>query len=124
MMALLPLAIVSMIAALSLYTIGVWGEKITGMLKDWHLGFFWIGFMFDTLGTTVMGRIAGVFQFNVHGITGVAAIALMLAHAIWATIVLRLKQEEVLRSFHRYSLAVWGIWLVPFVSGLVLAMMR
>jgi uncharacterized repeat protein (TIGR03987 family) len=121
---LLPIAIFSMITALTMYTVGVWGEKLTGILKSRHLSFFWIGFIFDTLGTTVMGRIAGVFTFNLHGITGAAAIVLMLAHAIWASLALGFPKEQVLRGFHRYSLAVWGIWLVPFASGMLLAMIH
>jgi uncharacterized repeat protein (TIGR03987 family) len=121
---MLPVAIISIISALALYTIGVWGEKFTGILKSWHLVFFWIGLVFDTLGTTLMGRIAGVFTFNIHAVTGVAAIVLMLGHAVWASLALRLRRRPVLINFHRYSLAVWGIWLVPFVSGMYLAMVH
>lgn len=121
---MLPIAIFSMIAALVMYSTGVWGEKVSGILMGRHLHFFWFGFVFDTVGTTVMGRIAGVFTFNVHGVTGAAAIMLMLAHALWATMVLAFRKEQILRSFHRYSLAVWGIWLIPFVSGVFLAMIR
>jgi uncharacterized repeat protein (TIGR03987 family) len=124
MMPLLPVAIVSMISALGLYTTGVWTEKISGILKGKHLIFFWFGLVFDTLGTTMMGRIAGVFRFNLHGITGVAAIVLMFAHAIWASLSLGLKKESILQGFHRFSLAVWIIWLVPFASGMLLAMVR
>ena len=121
---LLPIAIISMITALVMYTSGVWGEKLSGILNKWHLGFFWTGFVFDTIGTTLMGRIAGVFTFNMHGITGAAAIVLMLAHAIWASLALAYKKEKVLRNFHNFSLVVWVIWLIPFVSGLLLAMVR
>jgi uncharacterized repeat protein (TIGR03987 family) len=121
-MPLLPIAIVSMISALGLYTLGVWGEKLAGILRNKHLVFFWTGLVFDTLGTTLMGRIAGVFRFNLHGVTGAAAIALMFAHAIWASLALTLKQDGVLRGFHRFSLVVWGLWLIPFASGMILAM--
>ena len=48
----------------------------------------------------------------------------MLSHAIWASLALGLKKENVLRNFHHFSLAVWAIWLVPFVSGMILAMVR
>lgn len=33
-------------------------EKWQGTLKKWHLYVFWIGLVFDTAGTTVMGKIA------------------------------------------------------------------
>jgi uncharacterized repeat protein (TIGR03987 family) len=119
---LLIIAIVSMVTALVLYTIGVWGEKLAGILRFGHLGFFWAGFLFDTTGTTIMTRMAGSFNFNLHGVTGLAAIVLMLAHAIWATTALLTRQKNVLQGFHRFSLGVWAIWLVPFVSGMILAM--
>jgi uncharacterized repeat protein (TIGR03987 family) len=117
-------AIVSMILALSLYTIGVWSERFAGRLKLWHLLFFWAGFVFDTTGTTLMGVMAGAMKFDFHGITGALAIALMLGHAVWASVALGLKQEKVLVNFHKFSLVVWVLWLIPFISGLAGAMLR
>jgi uncharacterized repeat protein (TIGR03987 family) len=120
----LIIAVITIVSALVCYSIGVWSEKFAGRLKPWHLIFFWIGFVFDTTGTTLMGEIAGKFDFNLHGLTGVLAIVLMAAHAIWATVVLLQKKENALKNFHKFSLAVWGIWLVPFFSGMAMAMMR
>jgi uncharacterized repeat protein (TIGR03987 family) len=120
---LLPIAIFSMISALVMYTSGVWGEKLAGILKNRHLIFFWIGFVFDMVGTTIMAQMAGGFTSNLHGITGAVAIVLMLIHVVWATLALGFRQERVLRNFHRYSLAVWGIWLIPFVSGMIMGKM-
>jgi uncharacterized repeat protein (TIGR03987 family) len=121
---LLPFAIVTIISALVFYTIGVWSEKFAGRLKPWHLFLFWIGFVFDTTGTTLMGKIAGGMDFDIHGITGVLAIILMLSHAIWATIVLVTRNEKQIQNFHKFSLFVWLIWLVPFFTGMVGAMVR
>ena len=114
-------AIILITGALIFYSIGVWGEKIAGALSTRWLVFFWLGFACDTAGTTVMNRMAGggSFQLNFHGITGLLAILLMLIHAVWATIVLTRKREKAMKSFHRFSLVVWGIWLLPYLSGLV-----
>lgn len=120
----LPIAIVLMISALTFYSIGVWGEKLTGRLKSWQLVFFWLGFVCDTSGTTLMTQMAGGMQFDLHGITGLIAIVLMIVHAVWATLVLILKKEDAIRNFHKFSLFVWFLWLIPFVTGLVLAMKR
>lgn len=120
---ILSTAIISMILALTLYTIGVWSERFAGRLRLWHLIFFWAGFIFDTTGTTLMGIMAGSMKLDFHGITGALAIALMLGHAIWASIVLLLKQEKVIINFHKFSLIVWALWLIPFISGLAGAMM-
>ncbi|HEX9019486.1 MAG TPA: HsmA family protein [Anaerolineaceae bacterium] len=119
---MLPIAIFSMISALVLYSVGVWSEKFAGWLKPWHLVCFFAGLVFDTTGTTIMSEIARQFQFNLHGITGAAAIILMLAHAAWAAVVLWIKRDGLRASFHRLSLFVWAVWLVPFFSGAMMAM--
>jgi uncharacterized repeat protein (TIGR03987 family) len=121
---MLPFAIFSIVSALILYTIGVWGEKFAGWLKPWHLALFFAGLVFDTTGTTLMSEIAHRFEANLHGLTGIAAILLMLFHAGWATTVLATKQENMRANFHKFSLVVWLIWLVPFTSGMVMAMNR
>ncbi len=121
---MLPYAIAAITSALIFYTVGVWSEKIQKVLKPWHLAVFWTGFVFDTIGTTLMSRIAGeVFQLNLHGITGLLAIALMLFHAVWASIVLAKNNEKARANFHKFSLVVWIIWLILYLTGLVMGMM-
>ena len=108
--------------ALVFYSIGVWSERIAGRLKPWHLVFFWLGLVCDTVGTALMMEMAGGLTFGVHGITGVTAILLMVVHAIWATVVLIRKDEVAIRHFHKFSVAVWVIWLIPYLSGAVFGM--
>jgi len=119
---MLAYAIISMCLALTFYSIGVWSEKLQGTLKKWHLYVFWLGFMFDTAGTAAMSAISEEsFQFSFHGLTGLLAIILMLFHAIWATLVLLRRNEAMKQKFHRLSMVVWLIWLIPFISGAVFA---
>ena len=108
--------------ALVFYSIGVWSERIAGRLKPWHLVFFWLGLVCDTVGTALMMEMAGGLTFGVHGITGVTAILLMVVHAIWATVVLIRNDEVAIRNFHKFSVAVWVIWLIPYLSGAVFGM--
>jgi uncharacterized repeat protein (TIGR03987 family) len=118
-------AIVTITLALVFYTIGVWSEKTQGELKKWHLVIFYIGLVFDTTGTTIMSKIAtGGFKLNFHGITGLLAILLMLFHALWATVVLIKSNEKAKANFHKLSIIVWIIWLVPFISGAIFGMAR
>jgi TIGR03987 family protein len=124
MLNLLPFAIVFISLALVFYSIGVWGEKIAGRLQAWQLVFFWLGFACDTTGTTLMTKLAGSFELNLHGITGLLAIVLMIIHAVWATITLVRKNETALKNFHRFSLAVWFIWLIPYFIGMIQAMAK
>ncbi|MGY0373121.1 HsmA family protein [Clostridium sp. JNZ J1-5] len=118
-------AVIFINLALVFYTIGVWSEKRQGELKKWHLIVFWIGLVFDTAGTTVMSKIANEgFKLNFHGITGLLAILLMLFHAIWATVVLIKNNEKAKANFHKFSIIVWLIWLVPFLSGAIFGMTK
>jgi uncharacterized repeat protein (TIGR03987 family) len=106
--------------ALIFYTVGVWSERIQGRLKWWHVGMFYTGLVSDTIGTGAMGLIVGsMLQFNFHGITGLAAIIIMLFHALWATLVLIKKDEVLILKFHKFSILVWIIWLVPMVTGAI-----
>jgi uncharacterized repeat protein (TIGR03987 family) len=116
---MLILAIISITLALVLYTIGVWGERIQKILKPWHVIIFWFGFICDTTGTTLMNQMSENTNFlNFHAITGGLAIILMFSHALWATIVLIRNKETLLLNFHKFSLLVWIIWLIPYLSGI------
>jgi uncharacterized repeat protein (TIGR03987 family) len=118
-------AIIFINLACILYTIGVWAEKLQHKLKWWHTAFFWSGLICDTIGTTAMSMLSGsLFRLTFHGITGNIAILLMLFHAVWATIVLIKNQEKLILNFHRFSIVVWIIWLIPMISGMVFGATR
>ena len=124
---MLTYAIIFINFALIFYSIGVWSEKIQGILKAWHLTFFYFGLVCDTTGTWIMENIArsiGNITSNsyFHSITGVLAIILMLVHAFWATFVLIKKDDLMINKFHKFSIFVWIIWLIPFISGFVFRM--
>jgi uncharacterized repeat protein (TIGR03987 family) len=102
--------------ALVFYTVGIWGAKLGKRLKLWHVILFWLGLVCDTWGTSMMLGMAGGLTFDVHGLTGVIAILLMAANAIWATVVIVRKDEGMERTFLRFSIWVWVIWLVPYLS--------
>jgi len=118
---MLFIAISFIFAACIFYTVGVWSEKISKRLKPWHVMVFWLGLICDTIGTGAMGKLAGsIIQFNIHGLTGLLAIVLMLFHAIWATSVIIRKDEKMILQFHKFSIVVWIIWLIPMLSGMIL----
>ena len=108
--------------ALVFYSIGVWSERIAGRLKAWHLVFFWLGFICDTWGTGMMIEMAAGLTSDLHGVTGLIAIILMFIHAVWATIVLLRRDERWIVNFHRLSVVVWLIWLVPYLSPMIFGM--
>jgi len=110
-----------MVGALAFYSTGVWAERLAARLKPWHLAMFWLGWAFDTTGTGRMERLAGGLRPTFHGVTGAVALVMMLAHAAWATVVLVRRDERAILTFHRISVVVWTVWLVPFLSGALLA---
>jgi uncharacterized repeat protein (TIGR03987 family) len=114
----IPMIIISL--ALIFYSIGVWSERIQGRLKFWHLVFFLLGLVCDTWGTGLMIELAGGLTFDIHGVTGVIAIVLMLIHAIWAAVVLIRKDDQAILNFHKFSLFVWFIWLIPYLSPMII----
>ncbi|MCM3272443.1 HsmA family protein [Paenibacillus elgii] len=121
---MLALAVIFINLALVAYTIGVWGEKLSGRLKSKHLVYFFIGLLFDMLGTSFMEKLNTSREINLHGITGAVALILMLVHAIWAAVVLWRKNEKQIDRFHKFSLAVWGLWLIPYLIGVGLSIFK
>lgn len=129
---MLALAIVIITLALVFYSIGIWAERIQRTLKWWHAAFFALGLAADITGTLLMTsiandrRAAGVEAGPLDGlmaITGTLAIGLMAVHLVWAVVVLIRNRTEEKAVFHRFSLAVWAIWLVPYALGAAAAMM-
>lgn len=108
--------------ALLFYSIGVWSERIEGRLRPWHLAFFVLGLAADTVGTGMMFEFAGGMTVDVHGVTGLVAILLMAVHAVWAAVVLVRRDEGWITRFHRFSVVVWLVWLVPYFSPMFFAM--
>lgn len=126
MSTLLILSTILITLALVFYSTGIWSERFAKYLKGWHVAMFWTGFIFDVSGTLAMTRLAN-HSFNLlelHTLTGQIALWLMLIHAIWATYVVSKGSEMSRKRFHRYSLIVWLIWLVPYFGGMIMGMSR
>ena len=112
--------------ALVFYSTGIWSERYAKYLKKWHVTMFWTGFFFDVSGTLAMTKLAhhAFSLMEIHTLTGQIALWLMLIHASWATYVIRKGSENARKQFHRYSILVWLIWLVPYFGGMFMGMME
>lgn len=122
-------AITAITLALIFYTIGVFSERKAKVLNKNHVITFYLGLICDTTGTFLMSQIAksgvsGISETSamIHGITGTIAILLMLFHAVWATWVLYKNDKEKQRVFHKFSIFVWCVWLIPYVIGAIIGM--
>lgn len=125
----LVFAIITITLALIFYTTGVFRERKEKSLNKNHVIIFWLGLLFDTIGTLTMEQIAksGIEVINttsqrIHGITGALAIVLMLFHAVWATWVLYKNDEKKKAVFNKFSITVWSIWLIPYIIGMFIGM--
>lgn len=130
---MLTLSIVLISLALVSYTVGIWAEKLSGHLKPWHAAAFTVGLIFDAAGTYAMklisdaggqltGGAAGPLS-TAMAFTGALALGLMAIHAAWAIVVLGRNRASELATFHKLSLIVWAIWLVPYFTGMAAAML-
>ena len=119
---ILLFSIITINLALLFYSIGVWAERFSKYLKKWHVVTFWIGFTFDVSGTVAMHFISeNPFDLtNLHTLTGQIALWLMLAHATWATVVISRDNTDLRKNFHRYSIFVWLVWLIPYIGGAII----
>jgi uncharacterized repeat protein (TIGR03987 family) len=122
----LVIASVLITLALAFYSLGVWSERIACYLRPWHVAAFWAGFIFDVSGTWTMHQMAeGPFDpLKLHTLTGQIALWLMFAHTLWATVVARRGSEAARKGFHRYSLFVWLVWLIPYFGGMYIGMRK
>lgn len=117
-------AVVIISMALIFYSVGVWSERIQGGLRGWHVVAFGLGLVCDFVGTAFMAELVRLTgQDNrLHAVLGSVAIFLMAVHAIWAFWTFRRGTPQAKRTFSRFSIAVWCIWLIPYFIGVYLGM--
>lgn len=128
----LVIAIITITCALIFYTLGVFAERKSKILNRNHVFIFLLGLIFDTIGTSYMTLIArdnspvvkSGLVLNLHGITGTLAILLMLFHACWAIWVLYKNDLAKKKFFHKFSIVVWSIWLIPYFAGMFMGMIK
>lgn len=120
----LILPAILMTLAFVFYTTGVFAERAVRDLRSWHVVVFWLGLACDTAGTQMMAQLiaVGAKPTMIHAVTGGAALLLMLGHTLWATWVGARGSEKTRAGFHRYSIAVWAIWLIPYFGGMIAGM--
>ena len=103
--------------ALVFYSVGVWANFFSRRLQWWHWVMFVLGLICDGWGTLLMMELTGgKMALDVHYISGTLAFLLMLVNVIRALVVLLKKDEKAIRSYHKFAMLVWFIWLIPWLS--------
>lgn len=116
---LLLYAVILFTFALVLYSISVWSERLQGHLKIWHLIVFGAGVFTDALATLLTIKAVGTIVFTLHAVFGFVSLFLMALHFGWAVIAFARNRKAGMQQFHRFSLFVWSIWLLSYITGFV-----
>lgn len=116
---LLLYAVILFTVALVLYSVSVWSERIQGHLKPWHLIVFGAGVLVDVLATWLTIKFVGAIVFTLHAIFGFVSLFLMALHFIWALVAYTANREAGMKQFHRFSLFVWSIWMLSYLTGFI-----
>jgi uncharacterized repeat protein (TIGR03987 family) len=113
------IGILSVIVALVLYTIGVWGAFRAHTVNRKHLIYLWVGFVFDVLTTAMMALQVGGIQNDLHSILALIAMFGMLAGAAIGTWAYIAGRDAVSAAVARWLLAPWILWVFVFVWGMM-----
>lgn len=118
------MAVAVISSALVFYTFGVWGERIQKGLRLWHVVAFLLGVVADVVGTSLMEHIAKLTgqHDQLHAVTGLVAVTLMIIHAVWAVFTYIEGSEKAKRNFSKFSIFVWCVWLIPYFIGVYIGM--
>lgn len=109
--------------ALIFYSIGVIAEQRKRIVSCFVLSFVSVGLLCDVTGTLCM--IFGAHKLiTLHGLIGYSALLGMLVDT---TSLYRLKQagkSVPSKQLHLYTRIAYGWWVIAYISGCALAMMR
>lgn len=122
-------AAIYMFVALALYTYAVLSGRKEG-LKGKHLLAFGLGLTMDSRGTYLMSALAAAAGGTnpLHLWTGFGGLFGMGFHfllALGAAIASKVtgQAEKINRTFHKVSLFIYLLWVIAFVSGMVVGML-
>jgi uncharacterized repeat protein (TIGR03987 family) len=119
------ISVISITAALVLYTIAVWRIWRLKLLTTATIVMLWLGLTADALATKMMGlSIEGEIVWDFHTISGYTGLALMGVLAAAGTWAKWSGREAMLTSFHRFAIPIWIIWVASYVTGVVIGIQR
>jgi hypothetical protein len=135
--------LVFMLAALVMYSLGVWGAFRKKGASKRHVMFLWIGVACDVLGTLMMmmqapdkvtanlatnpafymmtaplGAYTLVFVNDLKTKLALVALPAMAVFAGLATYASKAGREAMAKTLSRVILAPWALWVVVFLMGM------
>lgn len=121
-------ALGAMILSLVFYTLGVIGERKSKSINKVNIILFWLGFICISIGIYF---ISGIVQSSIEStdiatsmlqsLVSMISVFIMLFHCVWGSWALIRNNESQQKIFHKYSLIIWIVWLVPYLISIMLA---
>ena len=119
------LSVISICAALLFYTAAVWWNFFTKRLKGAQAVLLALGLVTDIAATSGMAAsVKGEMRWDLHTLSGYTALALMFLVTVVGGYAVLKDNEPLRRRFHTFSLPVWFIWMISWVTGVVLGLQK
>ena len=112
--------------ALISYSIAILTEQRKKLVINRVLVFLTLGVVLDISATIMMIIVSENSPFTIHGILGYSSLTLMLIDAIllWRFRIRRGAGEVVSRGVHLYSRIAYIWWVLAYITGTVMVMMK
>ena len=112
--------------ALISYSIAILTEQRKKLVINRVLVFLTLGVVLDISATIMMIIVSENSPFTIHGILGYSSLTLMLIDAIllWRFRIRRGAGEVVSRGVHLYSRIAYIWWVLAYITGTMMVMMK
>ena len=112
--------------ALISYSIAILTEQRKKLVINRVLAFLTLGVVLDISATIMMIIVSENSPFTIHGILGYSSLTLMLIDAIllWRFRIRRGAGEVVSRGVHLYSRIAYIWWVLAYITGTMMVMMK
>jgi len=112
--------------ALTSYSIAVFSERKRKHISKFILSFLTVGLFLDITATACMIIGSTNSPFTLHGSLGYSALTLMMIDTIliWRFYKKNGVSLEVPTALHRYTLIAYSWWVIAYITGSLLVMMK
>ena len=114
------------ILALLFYSVAIITEQVKHKISNFVLFFLTTGIILDIVATAFMITGSSNTPFTLHGIMGYSSLAAMLIDTflLWKFRLNNGKDKEVSKEIHQYSRYAFIWWVLAFITGSILALMK